>query len=78
MKRAWLAEDGTAFDKRMDCEAYEASCRPPISIPWDIFCEVLRQCSPYMVKAQERRDLKEALEKLVPQPIKQLRRERNK
>lgn len=70
MKRTWMAEDGETFDKRADCEAYEKSCRPPVHVPWEIYREILRQCSPYMVRAQDRYELKEALLKLLPKGLK--------
>jgi len=66
MKRVWQAEDGETFGTLAACRAYEQSCQPPVAVPWQLFREILRQCSPYMVRAQDRYDLKTELLKLVP------------
>lgn len=70
MKRAWVAEDGEVFQHRAEAEAYEKNCKPPIAIPWDLYKEILRQCTPYMVSADDRRALRGALVELMPAALR--------
>lgn len=70
MKRVWMTEDGETFHSKKDAEAYEKNCKPPIAIPWELFKEILRQCSPYLVRARDRYALRDELVKIMPKALR--------
>lgn len=57
MKTVYIAADDTCFIDAKECRNYERAMMKTVKIPLPLAKEALRQCTPYMVTAKERREL---------------------
>lgn len=63
MKTVYIAEDDQCFKTAEECQAYEAKIAQRVETPVWLIEECIRQATPYMVSAAERRELKARLPK---------------
>jgi len=66
MKKLFLSEDGTVFNDEQECLAHEADLARRASVPVILIEEAIRQATPYMVTAKERRELAATLRIYLP------------
>lgn len=66
MKTVYIAADGTAFANAKACRKHEALMLPKVKVPLWLLKEAMRQCTPYMVSAKERRELLAQLQLHIP------------
>lgn len=65
-RTVFIALDGSVFLKRGECIAYERDQMKTVKIPESLLREAIRQATPYMVTAKERRELAERLGAYLP------------
>jgi hypothetical protein len=68
MRRIYIAADDTLFDDEEKCLEYEKELLRTVSVPVTVLAEAIRQCTPYMVTAAERRALSAKLKRYLPEP----------
>lgn len=66
MKITYEAHDGTRFSSRAACLSHERRIARRVSVPLWLVKEALRQATPYLILAKERRWLAEQLKRHVP------------
>jgi hypothetical protein len=67
MRTIYMANDDTFFKTEEDCRKHEELLARTVSIPVIVLEEAIRQATPYMVTAKERRELAEKLKRYLPQ-----------
>lgn len=58
----FISDDGKEFDSKLACEDHERRMAMRVTIPMPLIEEAIRQCTPYMISAKERKMLKLQLE----------------
>ncbi len=58
----FISDDGKEFDSQMACEEHERRMAMRADLPMPLLEEAIRQCTPYMISAKERKMLKLQLE----------------
>lgn len=65
MKTLYVSNDETVFHSEEECRRYETELERTVSVPVCVIQEAIRQATPYMVTARERRALAEKLKRYL-------------
>lgn len=68
MKILYVTDDEKVFSDRVAAEEHEDALHEVIAVPVPVLQEALRQATPYMISAKQRRELGQKLENLLKQP----------
>lgn len=67
MRTLYIAKDDTCFETEAECQKYESDLMRTVEIPVTILEEAIRQATPYLVTAKERRELASKLKRYLPE-----------
>ncbi len=56
-RTVYIASDDSVFATRKECASHERMMLPTVKLPRALVEEAIRQATPYMVSAKERREL---------------------
>lgn len=66
MRTVFISSDQQVFTSEKKCREHERRTQQKIRVPLFLIKEAIRQATPYMVTAKERRDLAAKLEACLP------------
>lgn len=66
MKAFYIADDGVVFEDEGACRKHDQRLSRTTPLPVILLEEAIRQCTPYMVTAKERRELAAKLKNYLP------------
>ncbi len=66
MKTIYVSDDQKVFTSAAKCRKHERVTNRRVSVPLYLLREAIRQATPYMVSAKERRELAAELQKWMP------------